>query len=100
MFLKQLVNFVTIRQDDGRDVMMKYMLTHRNPSTFGVLAEKHVMFDGEMCFEEECETRGSYNLQDALLIAQVCTSGKVLPTTYLEIEEELCREQTVSLSEV
>jgi len=97
MFLRQLVNFVTIRQDDGRDVMLKYMLTHRNPGTFGVLAEKHIISNGEMCFEEECESRGSYTLHDALMIAEACTTGKVLPTTYWEIEEELCRERAVSI---
>ena len=89
MFFRQLVNFVTVRQDDGGDVMLKYMLTHRSPDTYGVLAEKHIVSNGEMHFMEECESHGSYDLCNALKIAEICANGKVLPTTYHEIEKEL-----------
>ena len=97
MFFRQLVNFVTVKQDDGREVVIKYMLTHRDPGTYGILAEKHFMLDGEMCFVEECETQRSYSLYDALRIAEVCASGKVLPTTHLEIEEELHQRKVVNV---
>ena len=93
MFLRQLINFVTIKQDNGQDVLVKYMLTHRESDKFGVLAEKHIITGSEILFEEECETLGSYSLREALIIAGKYTSGKVLPTTYLEIEEDLRREK-------
>ena len=96
MFLKQLVNFVMLKQDDGHEIIIKYMLTHREPNIYGVLAEKHLVTGGEMRFLEECETRGGYTLQDALMIAEIFTNGKVLPTTYLEMEEELCRNKALS----
>ena len=89
---KQLINFVLLRQDDGQEIMMKYMLVLREPNTFGVLAEKHIVLNGEMHFEEECETEKSYDLPNALAVAETFASGKVLPTTYWEIEKELLHE--------
>jgi len=86
-----------LKQDDGQEVVMKYMLTHRTPNEFGVLCEKHIVLRGEMHFDEECETLRSYSLHDALLLAERCTNGKVLPTTYLEIEEELKRQEEMDL---
>ena len=101
MHTKQLVNFVTVKQDDGDEIVMKYMLTHRlKPNTYGVLVEKHVVIDNEMHFVEECETRGSYSLDEALKIAEICSAGKVLPTTYLEIEEELLQRKNVRLAAI
>ncbi|MCL2618035.1 MAG: hypothetical protein FWD98_03165 [Defluviitaleaceae bacterium] len=97
MFFKQLVNFVIIKLDNGQEIMMKYMLTHRNADVFGVLAEKHVISNGEMHFEEQCESTGGYSLRDALVLAESCTTGKVLPTTYPEIEEEIRSEKMLNV---
>ena len=95
MQVKQLVNFVMVRQDDGNEIVMKYMLAHRKPNIYGLIVEKHVVIDGEMHFVEECETRGNYSLSEALKIAEICSAGKVLPTTYLEIEDELSHRENV-----
>ena len=100
MHVKQLVNFVMVKQDDGREIVMKYMLTHRKPNAYGVLAEKHAVIDKEMHFVEECETRNSYSLSEALKIAEICTAGKVLPSTYLEIEAELSYHKNVGYASV
>ena len=93
MHVKQLVNFVMVKQDDGSEIVMKYMLTHRKSNTYGMIAEKHVVIDKEMHFVEECETCDSYSLSEALKIAEICTTRKVLPTTYLEIEEDLSHQK-------
>ena len=95
MQVKQLVNFVMVKQDDGNDMVMKYMLEHRKPNIYGVIVEKHVVIDGEMHFVEECETRGNYCLSEALKIAEICSTGKVLPTTYLEIEHDLSQRESI-----
>jgi len=89
MSVKQLVNFVMTQQDDGKQILLKYMLSHQGADRFGVLVEKHVICNGNMSFVEECESHEYYTLAGALKLAELCTKCKVLPSTYLEIEHEL-----------
>ena len=91
MFVRQLVNFVMVQQDDGKQVFLKYMLSHQSSGKFGVLIEKHVVCNGSMSLTEECESNEHYTLADALKLAELCTEFKVVPSTYLEVENDLHR---------
>lgn len=91
MSVRQMVNFVMVQQDNGEQVFLKYMLSHRDAGKFGVLIEKHVVHGGNMAFSEECESAEHYTLLDALRLAELCTKFKVLPSTYPELENELCQ---------
>ena len=85
----QLIEFAMFRQDDGVDAVTKYILCKHDDETFGVLIQKYVMKDGNMLFEEQCESQHKYNRLDALSFAKLCSIHKVLPSTYLEIEADL-----------
>jgi len=89
MFVRQLVNFVMVQQEDGKQVFLKYMLSHQDAGKFGVLIEKHVVCNGDMNLAEECESNEHYTLPDALKLAELCTKFKVVPSTYPEVENHL-----------
>jgi len=89
MFVRQLVNFVMVQQDDGKQVFLKYMLSHQDAGKFRILIEKHVVCNGNMDLAEKCESNEHYTLLDALRLAELCTEFKVLPSTYPEVENEL-----------
>jgi len=94
MFVRQLVNFVMVQQDDGNQILLKYMLLHQDTNKFGILIEKHSIYNGNMSLMEECESDKQYTLTEALRLAELCTKCRVLPSTYLEIENELHKATT------
>ena len=87
--IRQLINFVTIQQEDGSQLIVKYMLSHYEDSLFGIIVEKHVVMGGEMYFIEEVETKRLYDITKALAIAKQCADFKVLPISCHDIEEDL-----------
>jgi len=87
----QMTDFVFVKQDDGQQALIKYIVEMRVQDVFCVVIEKYVLRDGDMYFEERSESIGEYIFEEAFKLAQLFCRGRVFPATQKEIELEMTR---------